>query len=167
MLAMLLQPTLLTAAAGTAPAPSPVPTILFYCLAAMVLGAALTVALARNIVRAATGLLFALAGMSGFYFLLNAEFLAAVQLVVYVGGTLILIIFGVMLTSKSPSIRYNPTRFEVIWALLIGFFVTVPLLLLVLSAWGRRRASRRDRGTLSHDAARQEPHRPQWLPRAL
>ena len=58
-----------------------------------------------SIVRAATRLLFTLAGMAGFYFLLHAEFLAAVQLVVYVGGTLILIIFGVMLTSKSPQVR--------------------------------------------------------------
>ena len=110
--------------------------ILFYSFAVMVLGAALTVALARNIVRAATGLLFALDGMSGFYFLLHAEFLAAVQLVVYVGGTLILIIFGVMLTSKSPNIRYNPKRFEVIWAVLVGALVVIPLLTIVVSVWG-------------------------------
>ena len=68
----------------------------------------------RNIVRTAVCLLFTLMGVAGLYFLLNAEFLAAVQLVVYAGGTLILIIFGVMLTSKSPFSRFEPRKIEVV-----------------------------------------------------
>lgn len=115
---------------------NPLPAILFYAFALLVVGSAVVVALSRNIVRAATGLLFTLAGMSGFYFLLHAEFLAAVQLVVYVGGTLILVIFGVMLTSKSPHVRYDPSFGEVVWALIIGTLITVPLILLVSTvAW--------------------------------
>src|SRR5687767_694262 len=74
----------------------------------------------RNIVRTAVCLLFTLAGVAGLYFLLSAEFLAAVQLVVYAGGTLILIVFGVMLTSKSPFSQFEPKLGEVIVAMSIA-----------------------------------------------
>ena len=65
-------------------------------------------------------LLFTLLAVAGLYFLLEAEFLAAVQLVVYAGGTLILIVFGVMLTSKSPFNRFEPTKGEVIVGIVTG-----------------------------------------------
>jgi NADH-quinone oxidoreductase subunit J len=93
---------------------------LFYLFALATAGAALGVVLSRNIVRTAVFLLFTLAGVAGLYFLLNAEFLAAVQLVVYAGGTLILIVFGVMLTSKSPFSRFEPKRGEVVVAICAG-----------------------------------------------
>src|SRR3954451_7936449 len=93
--------------------------ILFYLFAAMAGGSALCVVISRNIVRTAVALLFTLAGVAGMYFLLNAEFLAAVQLVVYAGGTLILIIFGVMLTSKSPFMKFEPKLGEIVIALSI------------------------------------------------
>ena len=83
----------------------------------------------RNIVRTAVCLLFTLVGVSGLYFLLNAEFLAAVQLVVYAGGTLILIIFGVMLTSKSPFSRFEPKLVEVIIAMSINLVLLFALVL--------------------------------------
>ena len=87
--------------------------VLFYLFALMAGGSALGVVISRNIVRTAVCLLFTLTGVAGLYFLLNAEFLAAVQLVVYAGGTLILIIFGVMLTSKCPFSRFEPKLGEV------------------------------------------------------
>ena len=113
---------------------SPVPLVLFYSVAIMTVGGALSVALSRNIVRAAVGLLFALAGTAGLYMLLSAEFIAAVQLVVYVGGTLILIVFGVMLTSKSPSLRWEPKHWEVVWALVVAGLVATPLVVLMSTA---------------------------------
>ena len=79
--------------------------------------------------RTAVLLLFTLAGVAGLYMLLHAEFLAAVQLVVYAGGTLILIVFGVMLTSKSPFSRFQPKLVEVVVALSIGAFLLVALLM--------------------------------------
>src|SRR5205823_10116782 len=94
--------------------------VLFWIFALMSAGAALGVAISRNIVRTAVFLLFTLTGVAGLYFLLNAEFLAAVQLVVYAGGTLILIVFGVMLTSKSPFSRFDPKIGEVMIALSLG-----------------------------------------------
>src|SRR5882762_10806562 len=94
--------------------------VLFYMFAGMAALSALLLVLSRNIVRTAVCLLFTLMGVAGLYFLLHAEFLAAVQLVVYAGGTLILIIFGVMLTSKSPFSKFEPKPGEVAVALSIA-----------------------------------------------
>ncbi len=86
--------------------------ILFYIFAALTLAGAIGVVASRNIVRAAVQLLIALLGVAALYFLLGAEFLAAVQLVIYVGGTLVLIIFGVMLTARASLRTLHPTGGE-------------------------------------------------------
>lgn len=101
---------------------------LFYLFALMSAASAIGVVLSRNIVRTAVCLLFTLIGVAGLYFLLSAEFLAAVQLVVYAGGTLILIVFGVMLTSKSPFSRFEPKLVEIVIALSIGSILLVALI---------------------------------------
>ncbi|HMB96009.1 MAG TPA: NADH-quinone oxidoreductase subunit J [Tepidisphaeraceae bacterium] len=111
-----------------AESPDRTATVLFYIFALMSVAAALWVVLSRNIVRTAVGLLFTLIGVSGLYFLLNAEFLAAVQLVVYAGGTLILIVFGVMLTSKSPFSRFEPKLIEVMLAMSFGLVLLITLI---------------------------------------
>ena len=103
--------------------------VLFYLFAILTGGSALVVVISRNIVRTAVALLFTLGGVAGLYFLLNAEFLAAVQLVVYAGGTLILIIFGVMLTSKSPYSRFDAKLGEIILAISIGVVLLFALAL--------------------------------------
>jgi NADH:ubiquinone oxidoreductase subunit 6 (subunit J) len=105
-----------------------VSTVLFYAFALMSAGSAIGLVLSRNIVRTAVCLLFTLLGVAGLYFLLNAEFLAAVQLVVYAGGTLILIVFGVMLTSKSPFSRFEPKLVEIIIAISVGSILLVALI---------------------------------------
>jgi NADH-quinone oxidoreductase subunit J len=105
---------------------------LFYLFALMSAASAIGVVLSRNIVRTAVYLLFTLVGVAGLYFLLSAEFLAAVQLVVYAGGTLILIIFGVMLTSKSPFSRFEPKLAEIMIALSIGSILLVALIAAIL-----------------------------------
>jgi NADH-quinone oxidoreductase subunit J len=106
--------------------------ILFYLFAGITCAAAVGVVANRNIVRSAVCLLFTLAGVAGLYFLLNAEFLAAVQLVVYTGGILILIIFGVMLTSSSPFSRFEPNAGEVVIALSTALLLLTALVLVVL-----------------------------------
>ncbi|HEX2971800.1 MAG TPA: NADH-quinone oxidoreductase subunit J [Tepidisphaeraceae bacterium] len=116
----------------------PVEAALFYLFAAVVGLSALGVVASRNIVRQAVCLLFTLGGVAGLYFLLAAEFLAAVQLVVYAGGTLILIIFGVMLTSKSPFSKFQPKPIEVVVALVIGAVLLVALILGIHSAVAAR-----------------------------
>ena len=106
---------------------------LFYLFAAMAAVAAVGLVISRNIVRSAVCLLFTLTGVAGLYFLLGAEFLAAVQLVVYAGGTLILIIFGVMLTSKSPFSRFEPKLVEVVLATVLASVLLVALVLAIRS----------------------------------
>ena len=100
---------------------------LFYLFATLTAAASLAVVISRNIVRMSVALLFALSGVAGIFFLLQAEFLAAVQLVVYVGGTLILIVFGIMLTSKSPFTRFEPTRAEVVVAAVFAIVLLAAL----------------------------------------
>src|ERR1041385_2354157 len=89
--------------------------VLFYLLAAMTAICALAVVVTQNIVRAAAWLLFALGGTSGLFFLLGADFVGATQLLVYVGGTLVLVIFGVMLTAQGPFITMKTSAAE--WAI--------------------------------------------------
>jgi NADH-quinone oxidoreductase subunit J len=108
--------------------------VLFYVFGIVSAGSAIMVAVSRNIVRTAVALLFTLAGVAGLYFLLNSEFLAAVQLVVYAGGTLILIVFGVMLTSKSPFSRFEPKLVEVIIAMSIGVILLFALVMGIVNA---------------------------------
>lgn len=86
--------------------------LLFYAFALLVAVSAWTVVLGRNIVRMAVSLLLTLAGVAGIYFMLEAEFLAAIQLIVYAGGILILIVFGIMLTGKSPFMQLDVKPWE-------------------------------------------------------
>ena len=85
------------------------PVLLFAVVASATAASALGMVLSRNIVRTAIWLLFTLIGVSLTYFLLGAEFLGAAQLIVYVGGTLVLVVFGVMLTAQGP-LRALKTR---------------------------------------------------------
>lgn len=76
-------------------------TIIFYLLTALVLGSAILSVTTRLIFRAAVYLLFTLIGIAGIYFWLDYQFIAAVQIVVYVGGIVILIIFSIFLTQQA------------------------------------------------------------------
>ena len=79
---------------------------LFLFMAALVIASAFWVVFSPNLIHSAVSLLFTLFGTAGLYIFLYADFIAGTQIVIYVGGILVLIIFGVMLTSKidSPSI---------------------------------------------------------------
>jgi len=79
--------------------------IIFYLFAAVTVLSAFFVVSTRNIVRAAFFLLFTFFGVSGLYVMLGADFVAIVQLIVYVGGILILLIFGVMITNKITEVE--------------------------------------------------------------
>src|SRR5262249_29181046 len=106
------------------------PVVLFAVLATVTAVSALGVVLARNVVRMAVWLLFTLIGVSLLYFLLGAEFTGAAQLIVYVGGTLVLVVFGVMLTAQGPlrELRTRPAELAVggtLGAALFGLLVVV------------------------------------------
>jgi NADH-quinone oxidoreductase subunit J len=74
--------------------------VVFYIFATVTVGSAAVVVLARSLIYSAFALLFTFFGVGGLYVLLGADFLAATQLLVYVGGILVLLLFGVMLTHK-------------------------------------------------------------------
>ena len=76
-------------------------TIIFYLLAALTLVSGVLSVTTRHIFRAAIYLLFTLIGIAGIYFWMQYEFIAAVQIVVYVGGITVLIIFSIFLTQQA------------------------------------------------------------------
>jgi NADH-quinone oxidoreductase subunit J len=75
--------------------------IIFYLLAALTLVSGLLAVSSRQIFRSAIYLLFSLIGVAGLYFWLDYQFIAAVQVVVYVGGIVVLIIFSIFLTQQA------------------------------------------------------------------
>lgn len=81
--------------------------VLFWGLALLTLGSALGVALARNILYSGFALLGALVGVAGLYLFVGADFLGVVQLLVYVGGILVLILFAVLLTNRIGELRLS------------------------------------------------------------
>jgi NADH-quinone oxidoreductase subunit J len=96
---------------------------LFYLLAGLTGLCAISVVVTQNIVRAAAWLLFTLAGVSGILFFLGANFVGATQLFVYVGGTLVLVVFGVMLTAQGPFITMKTGAAEWAVSTLVGLLL--------------------------------------------
>jgi len=101
--------------------------IIFYILAAFILGTAILSVTTTKIFRSAIWLLFSLIGIAGLYFWLEVEFIAAVQIVVYVGGIVVLIIFSIFLTQQSGKEMLRPSMMRGIassLAVLFGFAFT-------------------------------------------
>src|SRR5512145_1956478 len=86
---------------------SPAFALAFYGFAILAVLGAAAVALLRNIVRSAFSLLAAFLGVAGLYALLSADLVAVIQLMVYVGGVLVVILFAVMLTSRIDQVNVS------------------------------------------------------------
>jgi len=87
--------------------------LVFLGVAAVTVGGAVLVCLLPNIIRAAVALLFSLIGVAGLYLFLSADFLAATQMLVYVGGITMLMLFAVFLSQRINDARIsNPSRFR-------------------------------------------------------
>lgn len=105
--------------------------IIFYSIAAFILGTGLLAVTTRKIFRSAIWLLFSLIGIAALYFWMNVTFIAAVQIVVYVGGIVVLIIFSIFLTQRSgkkmpaPALKRNAFA---ILAALFGFAFSLNLI---------------------------------------
>ena len=112
-------------------------SVLFYLFAALACGFALGVVAADNVVRMALYLVFSLAATAGLFFLSGAEFIGAMQLMIYVGGTLVLLVFGVMLTAQAPLVSIRPSASDRTLAAVAGSSLLALLLTAVLSvdAW--------------------------------
>jgi NADH-quinone oxidoreductase subunit J len=97
--------------------------ILFLIFAAATCGGALAVVFSQNVARMAFWLIVSLGSTSGLFFLLRADFVGATQLLIYVGGTVVLLIFGVMLTNSSPYLRIRASAGELVLACGVGLLL--------------------------------------------
>jgi len=101
----------------------------FFLLFALIsCGAAVAVVISGNIVRMAVYLVVSLAAVAGLFFLAGADFLGAMQLMIYVGGTMVLLVFGVMLTGKGPFVSMETSGGQWIMAAIVGGSLAVVLL---------------------------------------
>lgn len=89
------------------------PQIIFLILAAVVLAFSVMSVIERRILRAAIYLLFVLVATAGLFYMMNYQFLAGVQLILYAGGIVVLIIFSILLTSQINSKLDRPKRLHV------------------------------------------------------
>ena len=90
----------------------PIAEIVFWLLAAFTIISASFVVLNNQLLYSAIALLFSLFGVAGLYIFLWADFIAGIQLIVYIGGINVLIIFGIMLTNKISSVRLSQTNVQ-------------------------------------------------------
>jgi NADH:ubiquinone oxidoreductase subunit 6 (subunit J) len=78
------------------------------------------VVLSQNVVRMAFYLVISLGSTAGLFFLLGADFVGATQLLIYVGGTVVLLIFGVMLTASGPFLTIKSSPGDLVQAGVVG-----------------------------------------------
>lgn len=96
--------------------------VIFYFISAFILAAGLLAVTSGKIFRSAIWLLFTLVGIAALYFWMQVEFIAAVQIVVYVGGIVVLIIFSIFLTQESGKPLPKPSMRKVVASVLAALF---------------------------------------------
>ena len=99
-------------------------SILFYAISAFILGAGILAVTSVKIFRSAIWLLFSLVGIAALYFWMQVEFIAAIQIVVYVGGIVVLIIFSIFLTQNSGKEMKSTPNGKKIFSALAALFGT-------------------------------------------
>jgi NADH:ubiquinone oxidoreductase subunit 6 (subunit J) len=111
--------------------------VVFWAFALLTCGSALMVALSPRLIHSVFALFFCFFGTAGLYVLMGADFLAAAQVIVYIGGILVLLIFGVMLTNKVETDKHLPNEMRH-WVAAGGVCIlTVYLLLSFPRSWAR------------------------------
>lgn len=98
--------------------------LIFYILAIITIASAIVVAFTRTISHAAFSLIFTFFGVAGMYVMLGADFVGVSQLLIYVGGILVLFLFGMMLTTNIDRLREDMPPF----AKMLGGFVAACLI---------------------------------------
>lgn len=109
--------------------------IIFILLSAFTLIASLAVVIDRNLFRAAVALMASFLGVAGMYVMLEAGFLAAAQLLVYIGAISILIIFAIMMTRRLMQTTESPFNSQPIWGLVAAVLSFGLLLLVLIRTW--------------------------------
>src|SRR5215204_5647514 len=115
-----------------------VSTAVFYLITAITIGSALVVAFSRNIIYSAFSLLGTFMGVAGIYVFLGADFVAAVQVLIYVGGILVLILFAVMLTHRITDVEItNRAAGRIPGLLIVAVFVVLLIQTIRETPWVR------------------------------
>jgi NADH-quinone oxidoreductase subunit J len=105
--------------------------IIFYIISVFILVTGLLAVTTRKIFRSAIWLLFSLIGIAALFFWMQLEFIAAVQIIVYVGGIVVLIIFSIFLTQRAGNEMPKPVRSRALMAALVvlaGFILSYTLI---------------------------------------
>jgi NADH-quinone oxidoreductase subunit J len=109
---------------------------IFYLFATLTIVSALMVVSSDNIVRSAFYLLATFFGVSGIYVLLGADFVAVTQIMVYIGGILILLLFGVMLTSNITNVEIKKGTAKILPAVIgIGVLLGAVMSIMTRTKW--------------------------------
>ncbi len=110
--------------------------IIFYLFALITVVSAAMVVFSKSIIYSAFSLLFTFLGVAGIYVLLQADFVAIAQIMVYVGGILILLIFGVMLTRSAFNVEIVQRTLQgVPAAIVIGVLLGATILIMTKAEW--------------------------------
>ncbi|PLX24750.1 MAG: NADH-quinone oxidoreductase subunit J [Ignavibacteria bacterium] len=109
-------------------------TILFYVFAALTVCSAAVVVFSRSVIYAAFSLLFTFLGVAGLYVLLSADFIAVAQIMVYIGGILILLVFGVMLTRNATDVEIRAGTLNTLPALAVATAIAAILIVVFTQA---------------------------------
>lgn len=102
--------------------------LLFWVFAVLTCGGAVAVVATQNVVRMAFWLVVSLGSVAALFFLLHADFLGAAQLLIYVGGTVVLLVFGVMLTASGHTVRIQTSPAETMLGGGVGLILLCVLL---------------------------------------
>lgn len=113
-------------------------TLAFYFFAALTLIFGAVVVFSKNIMYSAFSLLFTFFGIAGLYVLLNADFLAVTQIMIYIGGILVLIIFGVMLTTRITGVDIKSGKVGKIQYVVAGLLTTIIAVSLIVLFTGTK-----------------------------
>lgn len=125
-------------------------TVFFLIFSLITCGFALAVVLSSHIVRMAFFLTISLGATAGLFFLAGADFVAAMQIMIYVGGTLVLLIFGVMLTAQGPFVTMKTRGGDWVLAAILTMLLTAFLVPTAFSVADWRKNSKltaEERGT--------------------
>ncbi len=110
----------------------------FYLFGGLAAFSAIAICFTKDVVRMAIWLFATLGAVAILYFLLTAYFLGVIQIIVYAGGTLVLLIFGVMLTTKSPSMQFAVSKIGLAAGGVVSLLLFAALMGLVLGTdWQR------------------------------
>jgi len=108
-------------------------SFVFYIFAIMVVIGGWIVISSRNLIYSAFSLLFTFVGLAGLYGLLMADFIAATQILIYAGGVLILLLFGIMLTARKTSIEITQSNLPRLPGAIISSLIFLLLMVVIFS----------------------------------